>query len=62
MKNNNKFYQLKQSNSSLGYVKTRSDAEKYARLFNTKVHVYPIKITEHVFKTKKEINEELEDV
>ena len=62
MKNNNKFYQLKQYNSSLGYFKTRGDAEKYARLFNTRVDVYPVKVLEHSFMTKKEINEELKNV
>tara|TARA_B100000676_G_C17896791_1_gene742307 strand:+ start:602 stop:784 length:183 start_codon:yes stop_codon:yes gene_type:complete len=49
-----KFYEVKQQLnnlywSSLGFVKTKKDAQKLEALYNTKTIVYPTKIVEHEF-------------
>ena len=58
-----KFYQVKQQLNnlqwqSLGYFKKKEDAEKYSRLYNTKIIVYPTKIEEHEFKNIKDFEDE----
>jgi len=55
-----KFYELKQQMNnlhwnSLGFFKKREDAELAEVQYNTNVVVYPTKIVEHKFKTRKEI-------
>ena len=55
-----KFYEVKQQLNnlywqSMGYFKTKELAEEYEQTFNTKVVLYPTKIVEHEFKTKKDI-------
>jgi len=55
-----KFYELKQQLNnmqwtSLGFFKKRAEAEKAQSLYNTTVVVYPTKIVEHKFRTRKDL-------
>ena len=55
-----KFYELKQQMNnlqwhSLGFFKKREEAEIAENQYNTNVVVYPTRIVEHNFKSRKDI-------
>ena len=61
-----KFYEVKQQMNnlqwlSLGFFRTEKDAERYKRLYNTQIVVYPTKIKEHEFKDVKEFEDEFKN-
>jgi hypothetical protein len=65
-KNIMKFYEVKQraggsSWYSLGFLRKKKDAEKYALLFNTKVLVRPVKIVEHEFKNLEDFEDDFNE-
>ena len=53
MSTRDKFYEVQQRTGShwhtLGYLRSKKDAEKYESLYNTKVVIYPTKVIEHEF-------------
>ena len=61
-----KFYEVKQQMNnlqwlSLGFFRTENDEERYTRLYNTQIVVYPTKIKEHEFKDVKEFEDEFKN-
>ena len=46
---------------TLGYLRSKKDAEKYESLYNTKVVIYPTKVIEHKFIDLKRFENEFED-
>ena len=52
-----KFYEVKQLNNTVGFFKTRKLAEKYIKLFNTKIMVNPLEIIERTFLTEEDLQE-----
>jgi hypothetical protein len=61
-----KFYEVKQQTNSLqwlslGFFRKKEHAERYRKLYNTKVVVASIKIIEHKFKNVKDFEDEFRD-
>ena len=49
MKESNKFYQVLQKDSSVGFFKEKKAAEKYAKQFKTNIQGYDLRIREMSF-------------